>query len=415
MNTDAPASAYSLDHVANDELHLSTRRLVGRSNQLLAALLAHLGEVEARGIHRERSCASLYTYCVYELRLSEDAAFRRARAAKIAREFPVVLEQIAAGEIHLTGLLLLGPHLTEQNHQELLALARHRTKRDLLRLIRRIDPQPDAPASVEPLGPTPVGVPVPTANPSWEEFVEALSPPVRELGPGDNPREWLTEAAPDDDSDLGVAEPPDGASLPEDTRASASATPVAPPQQSAPERYKVQFTATQEYVDLLQQAKDLASHALPSGGIEQLHLQAMRLLVAELKKRRCATVNKPRTGTSAPRQRVTGEADASGRRDSGEAEATRQRGSVPAAVRRTVWSRDSRQCTYVDHRGIRCRETALLELHHLDPHARGGLSSAANLTLRCKAHNALAAEHDFGRDFMQAKRAEQVARARGPG
>jgi len=49
---------------------------------------------------------------------------------------------IAAGELHLTGLLLLCPHLTEQNHQELLALARHRSKREILWLIRRIDPKP---------------------------------------------------------------------------------------------------------------------------------------------------------------------------------------------------------------------------------------------------------------------------------
>jgi hypothetical protein len=39
-----------------------------------------------------------------------------------------VLEHVAAGELHLTGLLLLGPHLTEDNHRELLAAARHRTK-----------------------------------------------------------------------------------------------------------------------------------------------------------------------------------------------------------------------------------------------------------------------------------------------
>src|SRR5690606_13307016 len=79
-------SAYCLDHVSDGELHLGTRRLVGRSNQILAALLAHLGEIEARGIHRERCCASLHTYLVYELRMSEDAAFRRARAARLCRE-----------------------------------------------------------------------------------------------------------------------------------------------------------------------------------------------------------------------------------------------------------------------------------------------------------------------------------------
>jgi hypothetical protein len=33
---------------------------VGASNQILAALLLHLGEVEVRGVHRTRACASLY-------------------------------------------------------------------------------------------------------------------------------------------------------------------------------------------------------------------------------------------------------------------------------------------------------------------------------------------------------------------
>ena len=111
----APLGLGRLSELSDDELLASTRKIVGRSNQLLAALLAHLGEVEARGIYRVRSCASVYTYCVYELRMSEDAAFRRARAAKIARQYPVVLDKIAAGEIHLTALLMLGPHLTEEN------------------------------------------------------------------------------------------------------------------------------------------------------------------------------------------------------------------------------------------------------------------------------------------------------------
>jgi hypothetical protein len=218
----------------------------------------------------------------------------------------------------------------------------------------------------------------------------------------------------------------------------------------APERYKVQFTASEEYVQLLQQAKDLASHALPSGSIEQLQLQAMRLLVAELKKRRCAAVNKPRTATTAPRQRAS-EAEAPRQRDTGDsgppersqrntqdseprqrdtaeakpsrqldgkADLSRQRGEadpepsssprqrrhVPAPVQRMVWSRDGSRCTYVDGRGKRCRETGFIELHHLHPEALGGPPTAENLTLRCKAHNALAAEQDFGRDFMETKR-----------
>jgi hypothetical protein len=141
MDNPSP-TLYSLEHLSDDELHRGTRRLIGRSNQVLAALLAHLAEVESRGIHRERACASLGTYCIYELRLSEDEAFRRAKASRIARQFPILFEQVAAGEIHLTGILLLGPHLTEENHREVLSRAKHRTKSEIQRLVRRPNPLP---------------------------------------------------------------------------------------------------------------------------------------------------------------------------------------------------------------------------------------------------------------------------------
>ena len=78
----------SLEHITDEDLLATVRRLTARSNVALADLLAHLGEVEHRGIHRIRACASLYTYCIYELRMSEDAAFRRAKAARLVRQYP---------------------------------------------------------------------------------------------------------------------------------------------------------------------------------------------------------------------------------------------------------------------------------------------------------------------------------------
>src|SRR5688572_32075862 len=106
----------------------SLKRLTGTSNELTAQLLAHLAEVEARGIHRNMACATLCSYCVYELRMSEDEAQRRCRAARLCRQFPVLFEMLADGSIHLTGILMLGPHLTEENHREVLARARYRRK-----------------------------------------------------------------------------------------------------------------------------------------------------------------------------------------------------------------------------------------------------------------------------------------------
>ncbi len=69
-----------------------------------------------------------------------------------------------------------------------------------------------------------------------------------------------------------------------------------------------------------------------------------------------------------------------------------------------MYRRDGGRCTYVDARGERCCEKRYLELHHLQPFARQGANVASNLTLRCEAHNALAAEEDFGRELIRQRR-----------
>src|SRR5690349_24029398 len=119
-----------ISQLSDAELLANTRGLIGRSNEVFAALLAHLGEVEARGLYRERACSSLFAYCLYELRLSEDEAVRRVTAARLVRKFPELLDAVAAGELHLTGLLLLGPHLTRENLGDVMARAKHRSKKE---------------------------------------------------------------------------------------------------------------------------------------------------------------------------------------------------------------------------------------------------------------------------------------------
>jgi hypothetical protein len=182
----------SLAALSDGDLLAGTRRLVGASNQLLASLLVHLAEVEARGVHRTRACSSLYTYCVYELRLSEDAAFRRVSACRLVRYFPAVFDAIASGELHLTAVLMLGPHLTTENIVEVLARAKHRTKREIAQLVRELDPVPDIPARIEPLGPALAHEPKALRRPTWEMFVRSFNP-VRNLNPGERPRDWMDD------------------------------------------------------------------------------------------------------------------------------------------------------------------------------------------------------------------------------
>jgi hypothetical protein len=53
-----------------------------------------------------------------------------------------------------------------------------------------------------------------------------------------------------------------------------------------------------------------------------------------------------------------------------------------------------------------------LEFHHVKPFAAGGEHTASNLTLRCAAHNALAAEEDFGREFVESQKPSRAHETR---
>jgi 5-methylcytosine-specific restriction endonuclease McrA len=165
-------------------------------------------------------------------------------------------------------------------------------------------------------------------------------------------------------------------------------------------------------------------------------MRAMRALVAALKKRKYATLESsperacepktspargcdPKTADTPPRAASTTSREGA---DALEQDAdqphthaleqdadqryTRRRGRhIPAAVRRSVFERDGSRCSYLDANGTRCPETHRLEFHHLNPFATGGDHCASNLTLRCAAHNALAAEEDFGRELMEDRKA----------
>ena len=453
----APGGAQSLAQLSDDELLANTRRLVGKTNQLLAALLAHLAEVETRGAHRSRRCASLYTYCIYELRFSEDAAARRSAAARFAKEFPALLDAVAAGELHLTGLLMIGPHLKADNHENVLTRARFRTKKELTKLIRELNPLPNVPDRIEPLSPNQELV-LSHRNPSWEKLAASLCPQIRDLPTGDKPDDWANDGIEREDEHAhGEENASDGQAT-----ASHDALPVGPvpddlPPVTGPQHFQMQFGTVEAHVQLVERAKALLARERPGVTLGELHLEAMKLLVAALEKRKLAVMDCPRqplqsnpqgrelagtepawgisppavqpARTEEPRQRganaQVGESPAAtppSEADVSPSEVPRQRVDEPelheprtatppqpsryiaAAVRREVYRRDTARCTYVDPRGQRCCETRYLELHHLQPFAKNGPNVASNLTLRCAAHNALAAEEDFGTELIAERR-----------
>lgn len=86
--------------------------------------------------------------------MSEHAAYCRIEAARAARKFPVLLERLGSGARTVTNLCLLAPHLTPDNHYEMLDSARHKTKREVELLVATLRPQPPVPPTARKL-PTP--------------------------------------------------------------------------------------------------------------------------------------------------------------------------------------------------------------------------------------------------------------------
>ena len=144
---------YARRHLSDSALMHQTDVRIADDCAHTADLLADLAEVDARKLYRPAGYDSMYTFCLGRWHLSEDSAYKRIKAARAARRFPAIFEAVAEGRLHLSAVVMLAPHLTEDTYQELLATAAHKTKLEIQHLLAARYPQPDVPSRIEPLVP----------------------------------------------------------------------------------------------------------------------------------------------------------------------------------------------------------------------------------------------------------------------
>src|SRR5688572_11761971 len=133
--TIAEAMLRPLTKLSNEELWRGLLDNVFQSRGLIARQIAFLAEVERRRLWARFGYSSLGHFCTHRLGMSEDATWRRCSAARLALHFPVVLEKLQSGEIHLSALHLLRKHLNSRNHLELIEAACDKTKREIDELL----------------------------------------------------------------------------------------------------------------------------------------------------------------------------------------------------------------------------------------------------------------------------------------
>jgi hypothetical protein len=142
---------YARSGFSNDALHQSAITNARSERGSTADLLADLAEIDWRKFYLAMAYPSLFAYCTAELRLSEDAAYKRIKAVRAARRFPTIFEAVADGMLNLTGVVLLAPHLTESTAPELLAAAMNQSRLEIEKLLAARFPRPDVPDCVAPI------------------------------------------------------------------------------------------------------------------------------------------------------------------------------------------------------------------------------------------------------------------------
>ena len=237
----------SLSTMSDRELVERLTALLREERRLTAAVLAHLGEVEARQLYLPAACPSMFVYCTRVLGMSEDQAFKRIRAARAARRHPAVAMAIEERHLHLSGVVLLAPHLTDDNVEALVGEASGKSKTEIEVLLARLRPRPDV-----------------------AERLERVVEQTVLVAPGP---------------------PPEPASTPR----------VAP---LAPERFALQVTIGEATQRKLLQAQALLRHQVPSGDLAEVLDRALDALLDRVEGRKFGKARRPQpAGTVEERMR----------------------------------------------------------------------------------------------------------------
>jgi hypothetical protein len=80
---------------------------------------------------------------------TENAAYKRLTAARLARKYPGILVALYDGRLHLRGVLTLAPHLTPAIADELVAAALDKTCFELEVMLAQRFPRPDMPERLD--------------------------------------------------------------------------------------------------------------------------------------------------------------------------------------------------------------------------------------------------------------------------
>lgn len=341
----------------SDEVLISRlKNLVLEERTALVALLEHLAEFDERKLYADMRYPSLFAYCVRELGYSEQATAKRVYTARAVRKYPVILEMMRKTELNMSAVMILGPHLTPENHSRLLGHVRGRSSREVEALAASLAPGREVAECIRRVSPSALfEQPAPVNETVRVEPAQDLEP-----SSSGGPPQAVEPAS-------------DGA-----PKRPAAGVPISRQEIEfvAPQRVHFGFNGSEAFLAKYERARELLRHKYPAGKLEDVLSDALDALLGKKdpdrwKAARAPAADRPRAGNR----------------------------TIPRFVKTQVWARDAGRCVFAGPDGTLCGERGGLEFDHVTPFAFGGRSDdPKNIRLLCRTHNQLAARRIFGEE-----------------
>ncbi|MDE2143452.1 MAG: hypothetical protein KGJ84_13680 [Elusimicrobia bacterium] len=236
-----------ISSLSDDELWEKTTHLAAQERVSTADLIEHLAAVDDRRLWIGKGYGSMFELCVYGLRFSDGAAYKRIRAARAVRLYPAIGEMLRDGRLTLAAVSMLHPHLEASDAAALIVRACGMRIRKLEALLSVRCPQEQRKEVIRFVGPPPATMPARDAA------------PVEEL-PFDK---GIAAASPDP--------------FPEVARPYVARAEIAP---VAPRLVRFAFTADEEFYLLLERVRARMRHKYPDGRLDGVLRDALKALLA---------------------------------------------------------------------------------------------------------------------------------------
>jgi len=230
----------ALRSMSDDELWRRAMTLAAHERGATVDLVEHLAELDSRRLWFQHEFNGMFEYCVCCLRLSEDAAYKRIRAARAVRLFPPIVILMRSGLLSLAAVVRLHPYLDRPDAASFVKMGAGLRIRNLEKML---------------------AVHQPSAR-KEKDVVRYLAPASRE-----SPTVQSTAPlAMVETKSAEAADPTVPASIPSlCLRNEASA--------------RITFTADADFLKMMEQARSLLRHKYPDGRLEGVLRDALRALL----------------------------------------------------------------------------------------------------------------------------------------